>query len=177
MKVDYFGGDLRRGQGTEKEWKSVTPCTTESVTTVANGVPSHWWILGTSVKHTSKLFQVQRAAYLHLYFYQSLIPGLIPTYSFFRGPGLPCAWSEHAPVAREQPMDRASGLHYHLPSVGRVVTPEISVHTNGYTTNTPMQVEAKWGQQSSGIRWDFKHMNSWKGRNWFSVKSVNLVID
>lgn len=75
MTVAYFGGDLRRGQGAEEGWKSITLCATEPVTTVANGVPSHWWILGTSAKHTSKLSQVQRAAYLYLYFYQSLFQG------------------------------------------------------------------------------------------------------
>ena len=88
MSVIYFGSDFRREKGAEKEWKSIT-CTIEPVTTVANGSPSPWWILGDNVKHTSKLFQTKEQ---HIYPSTLIIvQGLIPRHPLFSGPSLLCA--------------------------------------------------------------------------------------
>lgn len=156
------------GSREQKKWESITPRTIEPVTTVANGAPTHRWILGASVKHTSKLFQTR---YKEQHIYTSIlttVQGLIHRHSLFRGPSLLCAWSENAPVARKQP--HGQSLRASQPSA-----------FCGYCCEdigAPQQLHERFiwvswgqvGQKSSWIRWDFKCMNSWKGMSWFSVE-------
>lgn len=171
MSVVYFRDDIRREQGTEKGWKSITLHTTVSVTTVASFAPSHGGILGASVKHTSKLFQT-RCKEQHIYTSTLItVQGLIPKHSLFSSPSWLCAWSEHVPVARKQPPRESFSSSQPSAFCGCSCDSweDISTHQQLHER----YIWVSWGQvgqQPSWIRWHFKCRNSWKGMSWFSVE-------
>lgn len=115
-----FWRESLEGTGSRERMAVNQTCKIRSVTTIASRAPSHWGTLGSSVSHTSEIFQHRFKASLYLFHHSpQLFEGRFWSTHSSAGPVCPMLVMRMLLWPKSSLTGRLLGLHSHLPSVRR----------------------------------------------------------